>query len=370
MPALYIGLMSGTSMDSVDAAVVDFSDPQPLIVASHSKSIPAQLHERLLTLCEGRSGLDEFGLLDNQLGELFAATAQELLNQADIKPNEIQAIGSHGQTVYHSPYSNPRFTLQIGDPNIIAQRTGITTVADFRRRDMAVGGQGAPLVPAFHAAVFARSELDRVVVNIGGIGNITILPAADTPVTGFDTGPGNALMDSWIMQHKHTRFDEAGAWAASGDTYPTLLDSLLSDPYFNQAPPKSTGREYFNPGWLQNHLDTSASSIAAEDIQATLAELTATTISQAIDKHAGGCRDVLVCGGGAHNTYLMDRLAALMPQREVTTTAAFGVDPNWVEAAAFAWLARQTLEHKAGNLPAVTGADQSVVLGGIYFGNS
>jgi len=281
---------------------------------------------------------------------------------------QIIAIGSHGQTIRHRPPGSPEgtFTLQIGDPNLIAELTGINTVADFRRRDMAAGGQGAPLVPAFHRAIFHSPNKNRVIVNIGGMANITWLPAQG-PVIGFDTGPGNVLMDTWIAEHLGKSYDQDGAWATSGQVCTTLLAELLAEPYFKMLAPKSTGRENFNRSWLEDHLRRLVSTPALGDIQATLLELSAITIADSIKGLDQIPKEVFVCGGGAYNTALMQRLARLMPQDSVASTAALGVDPQWIEAMAFAWLAQQTLNHRPGNLREVTGATREVILGGVYY---
>jgi anhydro-N-acetylmuramic acid kinase len=291
---------------------------------------------------------------------------QGLLAEAGCQPAEIIAIGSHGQTIRHIPEGEYRTSFQIGDPNLIAELTGITTVADFRRRDMAAGGQGAPLVPAFHNQVFRASGINRVILNIGGIANITILPGdEEDPVSGFDTGPGNGLMDAWIFKHQGKQFDLNGEWAASGRVRPDLMDQMLADPYFSQAAPKSTGKEYFHLDWLKKHLPKKAK---AEDIQASLCELTAMTISQAIQQTAPATDEIYVCGGGAHNPHLIQRLNELHKPVNVTSTSELGLSPDWVEATCFAWLAKQTLHQQAANLPSVTGARHNVVLGGIYWG--
>jgi len=365
MSTLFIGLMSGTSMDAVDAALVDFSSASPKLLATHSSRLDTDLRVALRALGHGGAGeLDRYGQLDAQVGELFAEAARGLLQKAALKADRISAIGSHGQTVLHQPAGPYPYSLQIGNPSLIAERTGITTVADFRRADMAAGGQGAPLAPAFHNAVLRSPADDRVVVNIGGIANITVLPAdSNQPVIGFDTGPASTLMDAWTQQHLNKRMDEGGRWAAGGSVVKPLLDWLMSDPYFKLAPPKSTGFEYFNAAWLNTKLGEHGASITAQDVQATLCELTAVSITQAITEHAPDTRQVLACGGGVHNTHLMQRLRALLPACQVDSTAVYGVDPDWVEAMAFAWLAKQTLEGKPGNLPSVTGAKRAVVLG-------
>lgn len=293
----------------------------------------------------------------------FAAAINQFLQVYNIAPAQIEAIGSHGQNIYHHPHPPYPFTLQIGDPNTIAALTGITTVADFRRKDLAYGGQGAPLVPAFHAEIFRHPHKNRVIVNIGGIANITVLPADPTqPVIGFDTGPGNALLDSWIAKHLEQTHDHDGKWAAQGQYSETLLNALLSDPYFFHPSPKSTGREYFNLNWLKNFLPFTAKPV---DIQATLVELTARSIIDAINKHMLE-GEIFVCGGGAHNAFLMQRLGSLAKNYTVSSTQTLHISPDWIEAMAFAWLAKQTLEKKPGNMPQVTGARQTAILGGIY----
>ena len=368
----FIGLISGTSMDGIDAALVrlDTAAP-PVLLASHSHPLPAGLRERLLALAHGEDDrLEPLARLDVAVGREFAAAALALLETAGQPPEDIAAIGSHGQTVRHLPEGEHPTTVQIGDPNILAERTGITTVADFRRRDMAAGGQGAPLVPAFHAAVLRDPNVERTVVNIGGIANVTILPANPArPVLGFDTGPGNVLMDTWAGRHLGHSFDAGGQWAASGTVIAELLAAWRADPYFGREPPKSTGREHFNPDWLAGSRPA-LDRFDPADVQASLCELTASTIAEAVNSHAAATRELLVCGGGAHNTELMARLARALPDCRVESTAGFGLDPDWVEAMAFAWLARQTLAGRPGNLPDVTGARHAVVLGGIYPGKS
>ncbi|MGD8484134.1 MAG: anhydro-N-acetylmuramic acid kinase, partial [Thioalkalispiraceae bacterium] len=300
------------------------------------------------------------------LGRLFAESVHQLLNQCRVPHSEITAIGSHGQTLRHYPHGQYPSTLQIADANIIAEQTGITTVSDFRRRDMAAGGQGAPLVPAFHQVIFHDPTQDRVILNIGGIANITLLPANGV-VSGFDTGPGNCLLDSWVQQHLSINYDRDGEWGASGHVHPGLLERMSNDAYFSLASPKSTGREYFNLSWL-NDILRSFPNLAAQDIQATLVELTARSISDAISETLPGCKQVMVCGGGIHNQHLMQRLDELLVEQRLLSTEQAGIAPDWVEAMAFAWLAKQTLENKPGNLPDVTGARKAVVLGAIYPG--
>ncbi|MDH5785065.1 MAG: anhydro-N-acetylmuramic acid kinase [Chromatiales bacterium] len=365
MADYYIGVMSGTSMDAVDAVIVDFSTHPPQLLASHSREVSTPLREELLELAQpGNNEIDRMALLDRQIGNLIAELCNELITTTDINREQIAAIGSHGQTIRHAPDSTPSYTVQIGDPNTIAQLTGLSTVADFRRRDMVVGGQGAPLVPAFHQALFQCDEKNRVVMNIGGIANITVLPAgASGQVFGFDTGPGNMLMDAWIQHHLNQPYDTDGDWASSGAIEPELLGHLLRDPYLGKPPPKSTGREHYSLKWLEPHLQK---EYALEDVQATLCEFTAISATSAIRQFAPQTEEIFVCGGGTRNSYLMERITHNLVGCRFNTTAELGVDPQWVEAMAFAWLARQTLLHLPGNLPAVTGASQSVILGAIY----
>ncbi len=359
---LYLGLISGTSMDGIDVALTAFEDDRPRLLAAHCQPYPAAVRQEILALCQEGS-VHALGELDVVLGQHFAKAALALLAKAEVAPEKIRAIGSHGQTVRHSPAGVHPFTLQIADPNTIAERTGITTVADFRRRDMAAGGEGAPLVPAFHQAVFSTNR-SRVILNIGGIANITRL-STDHPVVGFDTGPGNTLMDAWIRQHQGQSYDKAGQWAAGGRVVESLLGTLRADPYFSRLPPKSTGPEHFNLGWMDAAL-AAHPGVSAQDIQATLCELTATTVASAIREQCPETDEVLVCGGGVHNQTLMARLAVHLAPCLVQSTAVEDIDPDWVEAMAFAWLARRTMQGLPGNLPAVTGARKSVVLGGIY----
>ncbi len=359
--------MSGTSLDGVDVVVADLACRPPRLLAARLLPFPDDLRADLLALCHpGRDNLDRLGHSDVQLAELIADGLNHLLADSGIAPERVTALGSHGQTVRHRPEQPHPFTLQIGDPNLIAERTGITVVADFRRRDMAAGGQGAPLVPAFHAAQFTSSN-HRAVVNIGGMANITLLPA-DQPAaaSGFDTGPGNVLLDAWAGRHLGQPVDTDGAWARQARPDPALLEALLADPYFARPPPKSTGREYFNLDWLDSHMVRAAAPAA---VQATLTELTAQTIATGIRSGTGkAVREVLVCGGGRRNGLLMERLTAALPEMKVSTTDSHGLDGDWVEALAFAWLAQQRLAAAPGNLPAVTGAAGLRVLGAIYPG--
>ena len=369
MPELYIGLMSGTSMDAVDAALVDLSG-KPRLLASASTPYPSPLRKRLVELAQGTSDeLAKLARLDAELGRLFAQAAQAVMEQGGVRPRQVTAIGSHGQTVRHYPEPEAPSSLQIADPNIIATLTGVTTVADLRRRDMSVGGQGAPLAPIFHELVFRTRGRNRAVLNIGGIANVTVLPGdAALPVTGFDTGPGNALMDRWAERHLKQPMDTDGRWAASGRVDERLLERLLRDPYFALPPPKSTGTSYFSPQWLDRHLKRDGRRLVRRNVQATLCELTARSIAEAVQRHAPSTAEVLVCGGGAHNLALMFRLQVLLDEIPVRSTEDFGIAPAWIEAMTFAWLACRTLAGKPGNLPSVTGARDAVVLGGIYPG--
>lgn len=364
MRELYIGLMSGTSADGIDAALVDFNSAKPVLVEHHFTEFNTELRVRILALNHpGHDEINRLGELDHLLGKVFAEAANTLLEKSGVTASDIRAIGSHGQTIRHHPQL--AFTLQIGDPNIIAAKTGITTVADFRRRDMAHGGQGAPLVPAFHQTILTNTEYDTAVVNIGGVANITFLPCdTQKSILGFDTGPGNNLMDAWTQQHLQKTHDKNGDWAKQGTASIDLLEKLLSDAYFKTPPPKSTGPEYFNLTWLQKHLSHRYKDV---DVQATLAELTAVTITHAV-KNLMTQGEILICGGGVHNQYLMQRLASLLEPLHVGSTEAHGVNPDWMEAMAFAWLAKQTLERKPGNVTQVTGAKQSAILGGVYQG--
>jgi anhydro-N-acetylmuramic acid kinase len=365
---LFLGLMSGTSMDGVDAAVVRLADHYCKVLSSLCADYPAPLRRELQKLRQDSvvCSIDQLGQLDSAVGECFAVAANAVLESAGLRREEIVAIGSHGQTLRHQPAADPPFTLQIGDPNIIASRTGITVVADFRRHDVAVGGQGAPLTPAFHRWLLADKRRDRVVLNLGGIANITVLPAGDGAVRGFDTGPGNALLDAWVKKNRGLEFDDTGAWAAEGRCSDELLACLLHDSFFPAPPPKSTGFEYFNLTWVERKLAKCNLSVPIEDVQATLAELTCRTIADAVRREAEDTSEMFVCGGGVHNRHLMARLAANLPDIAVTSTAVLGLDPDWVEAAAFAWLAKCRLLGIPGNLPSVTGASKPVLLGGIF----
>jgi len=369
-PALYIGLMSGTSADAIDAALVDFSSTPLQLIARHSRPFDRATRAAIQQLAHpGANEIDRMGHLDRHLGEAFAEVTLELLALAGVKADQVTAIGSHGQTLRHRPPGSEQtpFSLQVGDPNIIAQRTGITTIADFRRRDMAAGGQGAPLVPAFHRACFASTGQDRAIVNIGGIANLTWLPRDGEKIVGFDTGPGNGLMDAWIGHALGKAYDDQGQWAASGQADPELLERLLAHPYFERPHPKSTGPEEFHRGWLETQLVQLRHELRPEDVQATLLALTATSLAREIEALAAKApAEIYLCGGGAYNRELMQQLQTRLPRHSVTSTEALGLSPEWIEAVAFAWLAQQTWTGLPGNLPCVTGARAACLLGAIY----
>jgi anhydro-N-acetylmuramic acid kinase len=362
-PEYYIGLMSGTSLDGVDAVLVDFSSAlNDCIVTDSFTAFDDSLRGRLIRLHQTQSNeLHEAAVLGNELAHIYAQSVDTLLAKANKKSIKVAAIGCHGQTVRHRP--DEGYTIQLGNGALLAELTGQIVVCDFRSRDIAAGGQGAPLVPAFHKAAFAHASTHRVIVNIGGIANLTDLSKG--PVRGFDTGPGNMLMDAWIQRHLKTTFDRDGAWAQNGNCIDSLARKLLDHVFFRQEPPKSTGRELFNLSWLDEQL---SGSEHPRDVQATLLELTVLSIATAIRTWCKGATEIYVCGGGAANKALMSRLAAAVPGVLVATTAKLGIDPDWVEACAFAWLARQTLRLQPGNLPSVTGAIGVRVLGAIYPG--
>jgi anhydro-N-acetylmuramic acid kinase len=361
MAELYIGIMSGTSLDGVDAVLAAARGGEFRLLASVHLSYPAKLRSRLLALQENAHGeLHRAALLANEVSDLYAGAVRRLLGRARVGARSVAAIGCHGQTVRHRPGDG--YTLQLVNGARLAERSGITVVCDFRSRDIAAGGEGAPLAPAFHRAMFANARRSRAIVNVGGIANVTSLPTRGTG-NGFDCGPGNCLLDAWIRVKRRKRYDARGAWAASGRVIPPLLAKLLAHPYFRRRPPKSTGREEFNLRWVKRVL---SGRERAADVQATLAELTAVTIARAVRRYCAGAREVFVCGGGSRNRALLARLAALLPGQRVATTAALGLEPEHVEALAFAWLARQALRREPGNLPAVTGARGPRVLGAIY----
>lgn len=361
---LYLGLISGTSADGIDAALVRF-EPHCELVFGRTYPWDETLRARLIALGQGgaATSLDELGELDTTLARAFADAAMQAIADSGTDRSQVRAIGSHGQTVRHRPESAAAFTWQMGDGNIIAERSGIATVSDFRRRDVAAGGHGAPLMPAFHAAMLRSPDEDRAVLNLGGIGNFTLLPRTGE-VRGFDTGPANALMDAWCERHTGRAYDADGAFAASGVVDADLLARLLDDAWFALPPPKSTGREQFHLRWLESRLG--AKELSTADVQATLLELSAITIADALRATQAGTARVLGCGGGVRNAALMARISANLPGVVVESTAAHGLDPDYVEAMGFAWVARETLAGRPGNLPSVTGAKGPRILGTVY----
>ena len=365
MPGYYIGLMSGTSMDGIDAVVASFGDKHVELHASLSRQYPEQLRADLTKAANTPtdSPIENIGDLDAAVGECFRDAALAAIEASQIDPTDIIAIGSHGQTVRHQPDALAPYSLQIGNPETIASGTGISTVADFRSADIAAGGQGAPLVPPFHDWLFGNTGTPRGILNIGGIANLTLLGARGEAVTGFDTGPGNTLLDRWIKLRRNEAFDRDGAWATEGLVVEGLLDDFLAYSYFKRQPPKSTGLEEFNLAWLTVH---GALEYGAADVQATLSELTARTIANDIARYAPAMEEVFVCGGGAHNVDLLTRLSQNLPGVCIDSTASAGLHPDWVEAVAFAWLAMKTMNNETGNLPSVTGASRKVVLGAIH----
>ena len=345
----------------MDAALVEFTPSRAALIHTAYLPFAATLKAELHALqIPGPTELDRAARAGNELSRAYAEAVCTLLSRAETSPAAIRASGCHGQTIRHRPDAG--YTLQIGNPALLAELTGISVVADFRSRDIAAGGQGAPLVPAFHAAVFGSDVTHRVILNIGGIANLSDLPP-HAEITGFDTGPGNVLLDLWIQRYRGKEYDDAGTWAQSGTVLPELLTAMLAEPYFARRPPKSCGRDLFNATWLEKF---SLRHAAAQDVQATLAELSARTIASAIKQYCPQAIELYVCGGGAHNLDLCARLRQNLPQCELSTTAELGISPDWVEAVAFAWLAKQTLGGRAGNLPAVTGARGERVLGAIY----
>lgn len=358
---LYVGLMSGTSLDGVDSALVSFTDGIPQCRATHYSPYPEAVRREALSLqLPGNDELRRSALLANKLADIYAETTNELLANAQTAPASVRAIGCHGQTVRHAPSDG--YTLQLNNPARLAEQTGIAVVADFRSRDIAAGGQGAPLVPAFHDALFRSDGHHRVVVNIGGIANLTDL-APGKPVGGFDCGPGNMLLDAWSVRHIGTAYDDGGRWARQGRILPTLLARLRLHPFFAISPPKSCGREEFGIEWLDSQLEGSE---APADVQATLAALTATAIADAMLRWCGTPSELFVCGGGAHNVAVTNALAAELPATAIGTTDLLGLPADWVEAVAFAWLAYRALHGLPGSLPEVTGACGARVVGAIY----
>ena len=362
---LFIGLMSGTSLDGVDAVLVEQQGGHLQQRSQFFLPYPAEIRQLLLDLhTPAVNELHTAAIASIQLADLYATAVQGLLQAAKVSADAVSAIGCHGQTIRHCPdlAHGQAYTLQLGNHARLAERTGIPVVGDFRSRDIAAGGQGAPLVPAFHQAIFAAPDTHRVILNIGGIANLSDLPISGS-VTGFDSGPGNLLMDAWTLQHTGQTYDAGGAWAVRGSVNQALLDALLAEPYFALPIPKSTGRDLFNQTWLNAHLQAHADT--PQNVARTLLELTAVTIAQALKQHCSGATEIYACGGGAHNLALIDRLQILcgLP---VQRTDVLGIGVDWVEAVAFAWLAQRCLDHQPGNLPAVTGAAGPRVLGAIY----
>jgi anhydro-N-acetylmuramic acid kinase len=363
---LYIGLMSGTSLDGVDGVLVDCSDEGSKVLWHAHLPFPPALSAEFLNLnSPGPDELHRAALAANALARIYAQVVAVLLEGTDVRPASVTAIGAHGQTVRHRPqeFDATGYTLQLNNPALLAELTGIDVVADFRSRDVAAGGQGAPLVPTFHHALFARPGKTVTVLNIGGVSNLSVLQ--DDSVLGFDCGPGNALIDAWCLQHTGQPFDSGGAWAASGRVHPPLLESMLREPFFALPPPKSTGRDLFNPRWLARHL-AGFTQLAPEDVQATLTELTASSCAADVLRHGPGSESLIVCGGGALNTLLMRRLQAHLPSLSVVSSETVGLPPLQVEAAAFAWLARKAILRQTASLKSVTGARGARVLGAIY----
>ncbi len=365
MDGYYIGLMTGSSVDAIDSALVRFDANLPRLIHSRSTPYPDALRAQVIKLAHGESfPAATVCALDAQIGALLARAAKDLVVAAGIAGEKIRAIGSHGQTVCHLPERSPAGTMQLGDAAQIVELTGITTVADFRHRDLAAGGQGAPFAPAFHAACLRSADENRCVLNLGGIANITVLPAdQSSPITGFDTGPANALLDLWIEKHRGDRFDNAGQWAASGDVEEELLEQWLADTYFARPPPKSTGRDYFNERWLSQ---PPTDGYRARDVQATLTELTAVSAATALLATAPETKTSLVCGGGVKNDYLMSRLRVHLQNVNVRSTESVGLDPQWMESIMVAWLAACAINRLPANLPSVTGASAARICGAIY----
>ena len=371
---LFIGLMSGTSLDGVDVALVAFTEQKTQMLHSHFLAYPAALRAQILALQHPTENeLENTALIGNALAKIYAEAVNQLLVDAQLSSNQIVAIGCHGQTIRHRPgfEDGIGFTLQIGNAALLSELTGITVISDFRSRDIAAGGQGAPLVPAFHQAVFADKQINRAIINIGGIANITYLGNSENfsnksnGVYGFDSGPGNMLLDAWIKQHKNLDYDANGDWASTGQVIPSLLSDMLAEPYFALLPPKSTGRDLFNQIWLQEKL-LATTTLRPQDVAYTLVALTAHSIYNALTQHCGEFNEVYVCGGGAHNRLLIESLQTLLGETKCNSTESLGIGADWVEAIAFAWLAKQCINKKTANLAEVTGAKGPRILGAIY----
>lgn len=365
MADFYVGIMSGTSLDGIDIALVELSSfPQARLIDACCMSFPSSLYEELLALCSpGADEIRRAGAAGQNWARLAATGVNKLLERNRLQPHQITAIGSHGQTVRHHPELG--FSTQIGAPALLAELTGVSVIADFRSRDLAAGGEGAPLVPAFHDWLLRSPDQARTLVNIGGFANLTVLEP-EKPIVGFDSGPGNVLLDYWIQLYRSQPYDSGGQWARTGTVNPVLLQAMLDDPYFQRRGPKSTGREYFHPAWLDQKLACLPLKPLAEDVQATLTELTARAITLAVQYSAPATEQLYICGGGARNHLLIERLQRLLAPLPVVTTAELGVDPDWMEAIAFAWLAWRCLESQPGNQPEVTGACGPRVLGAHY----
>lgn len=364
MPEYFIGLMSGTSVDAIDAVLMDFSQSNTHIVSSHSQTISAQLRNDINALIATKQLPKEYKEIDIQFAASSCVAATKLLNQTSVDASQVVAIGSHGQTVFHDPKGIPPVSIQIGNPQVIADTTGIVTIGNLRQADIDAGGQGAPLACKYHAEVLQSTKEERVVLNLGGIANVTKLPKAkNEPIIGFDTGPANTLMDAWIQKHLNKPFDKDGSWAQSGTINLSLLEKMLEDNYFSQLPPKSTGREHFNLEWIQHQLDGHGSSISIEDVQATLLALTTHSIADSIETWCPNTEKILLCGGGSENKFLVQHLEIILKGKTIQHTSDYNAPATWMEAMAFAWLARLHLEDTPGNIPSVTGADKPVTLG-------
>ena len=362
-PDYYVGIMSGTSLDGVDVVLADFSSTSPSLHQTFFLPYDESMREQLLALHQpGNDELHRAATISNQLSRLYANAVNDLLENSDLASENIVAIGCHGQTIRHCPEPKNRYTIQLVNPALLAELTGISVVADFRSRDIAAGGQGAPLVPAFHQAIFNSSHCHRVIVNIGGIANITSLEPGEA-VIGFDCGPGNLLMNAWCHRHTGEAYDKEGAWAATGQAIPALLEKLLALQFFTLSPPKSTGRDLFNLSWLESNL---VGNELPKDVQATLLQLTTRSIANAILDYCPNTKEIYICGGGARNSALISHLKDALPEKRVALTDNLGVDADWVEGYAFAWLARQAILGLPGNLPAVTGAGGERILGAVY----
>ncbi len=367
MSELFIGLMSGTSVDAIDAVLMDFSKSNTHIVSSYSQSIDSSLRKNINSLISKNQLPKDFEKLDKQFANASSKAVEQLLNLSSTNADQITAIGSHGQTVFHDPKGTPAVSIQIGDPQHIANTTHIPTIGNLRQADIDAGGEGAPLASAYHAATLQSPTEERIVVNLGGIANITKLPKDKMqPIIGFDTGPASTLMDAWTQQHLNKPFDKDGAWAQSGNANTTLLESMLKDNYFSKSPPKSTGREYFNLEWLQHFLDAQSETIPVQDIQATLLSLTVYSVADSIETWCPEGKKILLCGGGSENSFLVQKLEKTLQGKIIQNTNDYNVPTNWMEAMAFAWLAKQHFENTPGNIPSVTGADMPVKLGNLY----